>query len=335
LHRKRKLWWIALGLTLTILSGCGGARASLGPDPAGADAGSASGGQRTIRIAHQYDAVTVIGQAKGWFEEEFGKDGTQVVYTRFIAGPPIMEAFSAGRQDIGYAGDMPPVAARASGVEVKVVGVSYRTRTGYTTVVRAESPIQSVQDLKSKTLAAQVGTAQYHYALRLLDQQGLTGQVRVVNIPLTELRPALESGSVDAIVANEQLAGTLEYEGVGRILPDSRGVKPGLGLVVARAGFVREHPDLVRRFLRVIRRVHEYIQAHSEEAAEIASREVGYPAPVYLHIFKDSDYDVRIRPDDIHQLELVRDFLFETKVIRDRFPITDLVDPRFAADVAG
>lgn len=332
MRRKIGLRWVIFALVLMVLSGCAQPAAPLDAASSGTANAATPPRKRSIRIAHQNDAVIVIGRAKGWFEEEFGQDGTEVTYTRFVAGPPIMESFSAGRQDIGTAGDMPPVAARATGVEVQVVGISSRTRTGNTVVVRKESSIQSVADLKGKKLAAQVGSSQYHYALLLLDQKGLAGQVSLVNIPLTELRTVLEAGTVDAIVGNERLAGTLEHEGAGRVLPDSVGVKPGLGLYVARSGFLKESADLARRFLAVVRRINEYIQSNPDEAAALAEKETGYAAPVMAKIFRDSDYDIRIKDEDTRQLELVRDFLRDTNVIKKDFDVKDLVDPRFAEE---
>jgi len=311
-------------MTVGLISGCGGTQASPGQ----------GGGGREIRIAHQNDAVVLIAEAKGWLAEEFGQDGTRYTLTRFVAGPPIMEAFSAGRQDVGYAGDMPPVAARASGIDVRAVGISGRSPIGNSTVVLAESPIRSVHDLKGKKLAAQVGSSQYHYALLLLAQKGLTGQVDVVNIQLTELRTALESGTVDAIVANQTLAAVLEHEGVGRVLEDSLGVKPGIGLYLVRGEFADQHPDLVERWLKVIARTTAFIRENPEEAAEIAARETGYPAPVLEKIFRATDYDHTFRPEDIEHLEEVRDFLRETRVIKNDFDVEDLVDPRFVAGQA-
>lgn len=322
---KRIAGVVLLGvIALGLLAGCGGTQAS----PQGGS------GAREIRIAHQNDAVTLIAEAQGWFEEEFGKDGTRYTLTRFVAGPPIMEAFSAGRQDVGYAGDMPPVAARASGIDVRAVGISGRNPTGNSTVVLAESPIRSVQDLKGRTLAAQVGSSQYHYALLLLEQKGLTGQVDVVNIQLTELRTALEAGTVDAIVANQTLAAVLEYEGVGRVLEDSLGVKPGIGLHLVRGEFADQNPDLVERWLKVIARTTAFIQENPEEAAEIAARETGYAAPVLEKVFRTTDYDQSFRPEDIEHLEGVRDFLIESRVIKKEFDVNDLVDSRFQTETA-
>jgi len=309
-----------------LISGC--AASPFGGEP---EAGQPSAGQkRTIRIAHQNDAQILIGQAKGWFDEEFSRDGTEVVFTRFVAGPPIMEAFSAGRQDLGAAGDMPPVAARSSGVGVQVVGIASRTQPGHTVVVRADSPIHSVQDLRGRKLAAQVGSSQYHYALLLLEQTGLEDEVSVVNIQLTELGAALEAGTVDAIVGNERLAGTLVHRGIGRVLPDSKGIKPGLSLYVARSGFVEEHPDLVERFLKVMRRINGYIQENPEEAAALAEELTDYAAPVMQQIFEGTVFDLRIRPEDIQQLESVQDFLLDTGVIKRDYPITELIVQAFA-----
>lgn len=326
MRRKRGTLLLGSLLVIGLLSGCGASSRTPESGSNKAEAAGAGQGKRVIRIAHQNDAPTILGRKKGWFEEEFGKDGTTVTYTQFVAGPPIMESFSAGRQDVGYTGDMPPVAARATGVDVKAVAVSGRTVQGNTTVVLKESPIKSVEDLQGKKLAAQVGSSQYHYALLLLNQKGLTGKVNLVNIPLTELRTALESKAVDAIVSNEYLAGTLEHEGTGRVLEDSLGVKPGLGFYLVRGEFAEQNPDLVQRWLKVIARVNQYLVDNPDEAAEIVSKENRYPEPVLSQIFKQTDYGLPIKEGDVRQLETIRDFLLETKVIKKGFDVNSLID---------
>ncbi|MEM5770488.1 MAG: aliphatic sulfonates ABC transporter substrate-binding protein, partial [Bacillota bacterium] len=66
---------------------------------------SAAQEKRVIRIGYQASSsLTILAKAKGFFEEEFSKDGTAVDYNLFLAGPPMNEALAGDRLDIANLG---------------------------------------------------------------------------------------------------------------------------------------------------------------------------------------------------------------------------------------
>ena len=46
----------------------------------------------------------LLAQKKGWFEEEFKKEGVKVKWTEFQSGPPYFEAIASNRLDFGEVG---------------------------------------------------------------------------------------------------------------------------------------------------------------------------------------------------------------------------------------
>lgn len=323
----KALFLIGVFLMALLLSGCGG-------NPDGAkqqQAHSPQNAKREIRIGYQTaGSVIIIAKAKGWYEEEFAKDGTAVKYAFFPAGPQSIEAFAGGQQDVGTTGDMPPISGKAAGVDIKIIGRSYFIPFSNGLLVRPDSTIANVKELKGKKVAVQVGSTAHHFLILLLQKNGLNpGEVNIVNLTAADQQVALESGNVDAVSTWEPWVSSLEGAKAGKIIADSTGVKRTIGLYLARNDFAVENPDLVERFLKVNKRTVDYIKANPDEALALLSRETKIPAESLRKSFLATDWDMAITDQDAAALAQVKDFLKETKVIKNDFVINDLIELKY------
>ena len=124
-------------------------------------------------------------------------------------------------------------------------------------IVRKESPIKTIQDLKGKRIGSHPGTAVPGILKRLLGLNGVDPQ----SVTIQELNPdvqvdALLSSAVDSIVCLEPTGTTLIQSGECRVLYEHPfGVVaqafPGSYAALDRE-FVRAHPDAARRLFEVV-----------------------------------------------------------------------------------
>jgi sulfonate transport system substrate-binding protein len=321
--------WIAALLALLIagllVAGCGG-KETAGNAPQSAQK------PKEIHIAYQNSStIILLAKAKGMYDEEFAKDGIAVKYDLYLAGPPMIEAFSGKRADFANTGDMPPVSAKSAGVDIKIISRAGYTPAGNALLVRPDSPYQSVQDLKGKKVAVQVGSSAHHYLILLLKKNGLNvNDVNVVNLPATDHQAALETGNVDAVSTWEPWSSVLVNAKSGKILEDSSsGVKRYVGVFLARNDFAQQYPDITERFLKVNEKATAFMREHPDEALELISKESKLPVPALTKIVKETDWDDSIIPEDIAAFQSVKDFLKETNVLKKDFDIKDLFDDRY------
>src|SRR3954452_10407489 len=69
----------------------------------------AAEGEREVHIGYQAASTMILlTKAKGYYDEEFTKQGLKVKYSLFLSGPPMIEAFAGDRLDFVHTGDMPP-----------------------------------------------------------------------------------------------------------------------------------------------------------------------------------------------------------------------------------
>ena len=283
---------------------------------------------KEVRIGFQAaSSIILLGKAKGFYDEEFAKQGVKVKYNLFLAGPPMIEALSGGRLDMVQTGDMPPVSGRSAGIDLKVIANAGLDPAHNALLVAAKSPIASLKDLKGKKIGVPVGSSGHHFLFLLLAKNGLKpSDVQVVNLPAPELSKALETKNIDAAAVWEPITGNIEFSGVGRVLADSTHVKRSVNVYMTRNEFGKENPKLVEAFIRATKRAIEFYRKDPKAAQKAISTENKYPLPVVAKVTKRYDWSLAITDKDIAALEQVKDFLRQQKVLKKEFNINDLFD---------
>lgn len=181
---------LSSALVLTALlatAGCGG-------NSEAASGGSSS--RVTLTIGDQAKNLQTLFDASGALK------GTSydVKWAEFEGAAPLFQAVQAGAADTSYAADLPTLQALSGGVPVKAVGALHNDGTHTGIVVRNDSSVRSVKDLKGKKVvvsSAKGSIAEYLLA-HALQQAGLSyDDVQVQYLLPTDAQAAFTSGKVE------------------------------------------------------------------------------------------------------------------------------------------
>ncbi len=283
---------------------------------------------KEVNIGYQAaSTIILLGKAKGYYDEEFAKEGVKVKYSLFLAGPPMIEGLSGGRLDLIHTGDMPPVSGRAAGIDLKVIANAGLDPAHNAVSVAPDSPIKSPKDLKGKKIGLPIGSSAHHFLFLLLAHNGLkASDVQLVNLPAPDLAHALETKNVDAIAVWEPITTNIELQGKSRVLADSTKIKRAVNVYLTRNDFGKQNPKLVEAFLRATKRAVDFYRKNNAAAQKAISDESKFPLPVITRITKRYDFSLAITDKDIAALEQVKSFLRESKVLKKEFEISELFD---------
>jgi sulfonate transport system substrate-binding protein len=199
---------------------------------------------------------------RGSFEQEFKKDGIAIQWS-FLrgAGPAVNELFANDLVDFSLLGDLPSVIGRASGLKVRLLA-GQSVRSNQYVAVPADSPVQSVKDLRGKRVALQKGTAGHLAGLKVLEQHGLGEKdVKLVNMDTPTAQTALATKDVDAVF------GTTDYlrlrdQGIARIIYTTRGGNPEVtsnSSFIGSEKFITKYPEITKRVLKVIVQTSQFL----------------------------------------------------------------------------
>jgi sulfonate transport system substrate-binding protein len=201
-----------LGAVVLTASACGSSSsnatssATVAAATRGSSASSKSSGYKAVPAG----TVLNVGDQDQSIETLFKESGVEAQlpsslklnFVEFDSGPLVDAGFAAHRIDVGSMGDLPAALAISSKLPVKAVNIELPVGKPDEFLI-AKPGIDSTADLRGKTVAYTTGTAEQAFALRALDQAGLTqADVHQANVTLQQLYTVLEAGSVDASVVN-------------------------------------------------------------------------------------------------------------------------------------
>jgi len=249
-------------------------------------AGTAASAQTVIHVGafpNITHAQAMVGKANGWFEKRMGPKVT-IDWKTFNAGPSAIEALFAGAIDMTYIGPNPAISGyvRSNGEALRIVAGA--TSGGAALVVRNDSGIQKPEDFHGKKVASpQMGNTQ-DVALRAwLIAHGMKstdkgGDVQVIPLANPDQLTLFMKKELDGAWAPEPWATRLIREGNGRLFLDERDLWPNGQFVTAhlivRTQFLKDHPDLVKDWIRAHVEVTDWIGGHLPEAKKLLNQQI-------------------------------------------------------------
>jgi sulfonate transport system substrate-binding protein len=202
----------------------------------------------------------------------------KIEWADFDSTPPLVEALRAGHVDIAAGGDTGVLTAIANGAKITILaGWVERKEGGSAILVRGDSPLKTVADLKGKKVALPHFTKQHYQFARALEEAGLPWDKNLIlNLNTTDGLSALVNGQVDAFVVwdpNTAIAqkqhGALILQNLARVV-DTPNVlyapTSGYADPLKRAAL----EDLTRRIIRAQAWVNNHPKEWSEQVAKLS-----------------------------------------------------------------
>jgi sulfonate transport system substrate-binding protein len=285
-----------------------------------------------------YSPVSLALRRFGWLEEDLRKDNINVRWILSAGSNRALEYLNASSVDFGSTAGLAAVLGRANGNPIRAPYI-YSRPEWTALVVRKDSPIQGLTDLKGKKVAATKGTDPYLFLLRSLRTVGLTRQ-DIEHVPLQHAdgRIALEQGRVDAWAGLDPLMAASELEQGSRLIYRNVAFNT-YGFLNVREDFQQRYPREVRRVIAAYERARLWVQANVTDAAKILSEEAKVPLQVALLQLKLRTDLSNPQPSSEHVKALndAAPILLDEALVKPgtdlQRTITDLVDTRFARDI--
>lgn len=285
-------------------------------------------GKGELRIGFQKGAsLLVLQKAEGSLEKKLAPLGFGVKWVEFPAGPQLLEGLNVGAVDFGFVGEAPPIFAQAAGARFYYVGHDPAAPQAEAIVVRKDSPIQSVAELKGKKIALNKGSNVHYLLVRLLEKNGLkVSDIQPVYLPPADARAAFESKAVDAWVIWDPFTAAAEKQIGARVLADGTGVVNNFQFYLAERSFADKHPQILRAVFEDSVERGRWVKANLRKAAEIVAPLQGLPVDVAELSLRRYEFNVKpITPAVAADQQKIADTFFELKLIPKAIKVSDAV----------
>ena len=236
-------------------------------------------GKAADEMSVRYAAMPLLSQAPVLIAKQkglFAAEGVNVTLLKVNSGAQGLEAVMAGSADAAHISDTPLIYAASNGLKIKVVadnGLISKDNTQAAILVKADSDIHSLADLKNKKIACLPPGTITDVQLKglILPRLGLTpgSDVSVVPAGFPDMPGLLRAGTVDAVLENEPFVTTMLKQGGFRVLSNLSDFIPSngsyLSMITFRDDFLSSHAETVRHFLRAYVKAVD-IYTHDKEA---------------------------------------------------------------------
>ncbi|MBN9012485.1 MAG: aliphatic sulfonate ABC transporter substrate-binding protein [Rhizobiales bacterium] len=211
-----------------------------------------------------YNPVSMVMKDKGLLEKEFEKDGIKIRWVQSAGSNKALEFLNAGSIDFGSTAGSAALVAKINGNPIKSIYVY--SQPEWTALVTAkDSKITKIEDLKGQRVAVTRGTDPHIFLVRALQSVGLSEKdIKPVLLQHPDGATALKRGDVQAWAGLDPMMAAAEVEDGARLFYRNKDANTW-GILYVREQFLKVHPDLVQRVLKVYEEARKFSLANYDE----------------------------------------------------------------------
>lgn len=277
---------------------------------------------------------------------EIDRISFDVEWANMSGGPQTTEAFRANALDLGSVADIPPIQAKWTGLDVKIVAAKFRKdpigHPVYRLGIAPGVSVKKLSDLRGKRIAFSPGQAQGALVLRVLRKAGLAkSDVDLVELPSTgDVYPnALANKQVDVA----PLGGTALRRYLAEYGPDGasaieHGIRDDPAHLYTQVSTLQDpgKAAAIREYVELWARAQQWIVDHPDEWIQgyYVEKEGLTPEDGAYLVEEAGDFDIPARWDDVIDRHQKTIDLLSTETGRERFDAEELYDRRFESVAA-
>jgi len=215
-----------------------------------------------------YNPVSMVLKDKGLLEKEFAKDGIAIRWVQSAGSNKALEFLNASSIDFGSTAGSAALVARVNGNPIKSIYV-YSRPEWTALVTRKDTNISKVADLKGKRVAVTRGTDPHIFLVRALLAEKLSDKdITPVLLQHADGKAALIRGDVDAWAGLDPMMAAAEVEDGAKLFFRNKDANTW-GILNVREEFLKDHPELVQRVLKVYEDARKFSLANYEEVKKV------------------------------------------------------------------
>ena len=266
-------------------------------------------------------------------------NGLKGDFKGFNSGAPLNEAALANGVDVIFTADQPAATLLSNNPDWVIIGRLMYNRVSL--YVPPKSPIETVVDLKGKTVGMPFGAAAQRMALKAEEDAGLDPKkdVNNVNLDIYEQSDLVRDpnvtkwGTMDALAGFDPTPAIFEEKGLIRTLTVGKIVS----VIVMSKDYIKSKPEAPVKFLKSFHAAYDYYRNNRSTADEwftteskltITPKALEIAASIEPNLSVKSASEIRLEftDDDYNILQEAADFIYDQSLVKTKVTMKDHID---------
>jgi NitT/TauT family transport system substrate-binding protein len=262
-------------------------------------------------------------------------DGIRFKSLKFSSFAEMAEALRHDEIQAGFMIAPLSIVLRQQDEDIKVVYIGNRHES--TLVTRKDLQVKTLADLRGKTIAVPMRYSGHNLSiLHLLEQQGLQGDVKIVEMNPPDMASALISGSLDAYYVGEPFAAQTLKSGDATLLYHVEDVWPGFicNVMVVKKSLIDQDKQVVEQLVSSAVRSGKWASNNMDNAIRVAAKYWNQKEELIRYVFTQPINRIIFNQYTPKQNEMLymADLMLKYNLVENN-DIKGLVDDSFAKAV--
>jgi sulfonate transport system substrate-binding protein len=283
---------------------------------------------RPVRLGYQKSSTLIaVLRLQGTLEQRLEALGARLSWHEFTSGLPLLEALNLDNLDFSAdVADTVPVFAQAAGAQLTFVAQEAPSPTAQAILVRSDSPLKSVSELKGKRVGFAKAAGAHYLLIAALEKAGLSfSDIEPAYLTPADGRAAFEKGALDAWVVWDPFLSAAQKQANARVLSDGTGLASYQRYYLASTRFAQARPDVLGVIYSELEKTGRWVKQNPKEAAALLSPFWGLDAGIVEQANGRRSYAVRpVTPQNIVEQQKIADTFFAEKLLPRRINATDV-----------
>ncbi len=274
----------------------------------------------TIRIGYQKSSTLItLLKSQGTLEQALKDKGIDVSWHEFPSGLPLLEALNIGNVDISAdVADTVPIFAQAAQAKLTYFAEEAPSPAAQAIVVRNDSPIHQLADLKGKKIAVTKAAGTHYLLIAALAKAGLKfADIDPAYLSPADGRAAFENNKVDAWVTWEPFLTSVQRQLPTRVLADGTGLANYKRYYLTSTPYAQANPQVLKLVYEQLQQAGQWIKAHPQDAAKVLGPLWGnLDAPTVEAANAHRSYQVEpVQADQLGEQQKIADAFLAAKLL--------------------
>jgi sulfonate transport system substrate-binding protein len=261
----------------------------------------------------------------------------KIEWSEFPAAAPILEALNAGALDFGYTGDLAFLTVYAAGAPIKAIGGTRSDARTQAILVRQDSPIKTIADLKGKRLAGtRGGWGQFLIDATLEKAGGGINDATFAPLGPVDAKIALVAGSIDGWAVWEPYVSYAVLKDHALVVADGEGLTPTITFYVASDQAIATKRAALQDLVQRLNRARLWSLDHVADYAKATAELTKLPEDVLLSAYTAQRTGaIVIDAGVVKEIQQASDRATRYGILAKTLDVEKAVDRSFTAGAAG